>query len=93
VLVPFAYPPLPATPGAMRALTSQSWTVGVRAFYDRLEPEPSRPHDLCELLGQAPVQLLGSESPPTPLSALTLEYGRELTAVTAGHNVVVVSAP
>lgn len=92
-LVCFPYPPLPAAAGGPRALTAQTWPVQVTVRYSRLAARPPVPHDLCDLLAQAPATLLDRVSPPSPLPDQSLAYGRELTAVTHGHTIVLVSTP
>jgi hypothetical protein len=93
VLVCFPYPPLPAAAGGPRALSAQTWPLQLRVRYSRLPESPSVPHDLCDLLAQAPATLLDRVSPPSPLPDQLLAYGRELTAVTHGHNIVLVATP
>jgi hypothetical protein len=96
VAVVFPYPEpsgLDGSPPSLerRALSAQSWTVQLRAFAAaQADPVPARP-DLCTVLTQPEATLLAGESPATPLTDATLDYGRELVLRTSPQSVLVLT--
>jgi hypothetical protein len=96
VFFPYPEPPgLDTSPPGLgaRALAEQRWDhIAVEASYSRLTiPEsnglPTVPGpDLADLLSQEPAILLDSDSPFTPLTEVTLEFGRELVVRSAAES-------
>ncbi len=84
-------PPLASPLSQRRALTAQSWTIELRAFYQPVTSPPGLP-DLCTLLSQAPANLLGALSPGEPLTQVEAAYGVETVLRTAGLSVLLVAA-
>jgi len=82
IVVPFPYPepinpPFTSPPGPRKALTAQSWTIELRAYYAPfLSPLTGESFpDLCAALRQLPATLLSALSPPTPLTQIEVAYG------------------
>ncbi len=78
----FAYPEPPrfsisSPPSSRRALTDQTWTIQLHAFYSPTTPVPQIP-DLCQVLNQAEANLYSNLSPALPLTETALEFGKEL---------------
>lgn len=96
VAVVFPYPEpsgLDGSPPSLerRALSTQSWTVDVRAFAaPQPDAVPDRP-DLCTVLTQPEATIVAESSPLTPLTDATLDYGRELVLRTPPQSVLVLT--
>jgi hypothetical protein len=90
VLFPYPEPPWHGTspPPGSRALSDQTWSVSVSVRYSAAATSPPAgdPPDLCGVLTQSPATLLTTPSPPLPLGAQTLAFGRELVLRTAGRS-------
>lgn len=78
LIFPFPEPAIASPPASM----PWRWPLRLHAFYTPVAAAPALP-SLCTVLSQAPARLLADTSPPVELSAVELEYGRELV-VTSG---------
>jgi hypothetical protein len=94
-VVMFPYPEpedvlLSPPPASMRSLSTQTWEVGIAAFYVADAVADDHP-DLCAVLDQRsrPAVLLADDSPVVALSTASLEYGRPLILRTAGRSELV----
>ena len=63
--------------GGPRLLSDQTWPLRFGVFYSPRTPTPRAPF-LEEVSQQAPVTLLETLSPPTPLPEIHLTFGKEL---------------
>jgi hypothetical protein len=86
VILPYPEPTTleASPPSARRSLVEQTWPLTLRVLYEPVSPVPDVP-DLCEILGQEEATLVADDSPPTPLTNVTLEFGRELVVRSAGR--------
>ncbi len=70
--------------------TEQSWTLQLDLFFSPSVAAAAIP-DLCEVLGQPPAMLSTALSPLTPLTEVTLEFGKELVIKSSSESVLWVS--
>lgn len=85
----------PSSPvSARKALPNQTWTVDLRAFFAPTAARAEIP-DICQILNQVttgPLTLLAELSPATPLTSVTLEFGRELAVTTRSRSALIFAA-
>lgn len=78
----FPYPDLGGLASGSPPLVNQPlhghvWSLEIRGHYKRWDPIPDIPN-ICEVLTQPAAQVWSADSPLSPLTAVQLEYGREL---------------
>jgi hypothetical protein len=74
VAVIFAWPKLPSSVTPPPPLSTQTWTVTLRFFYEHLAERPL----LADVLGQAEGRLLDDDAPEQPHTPPAMRYGTEL---------------
>ncbi len=96
LMFPYPEPPTPlpdvspVSPplGERSPLTSQRWPIELSARYSSTATVPKIP-DLCQVLAQASAQLIGA-LPATPLSEVSIEFGKELVARTTAKSTLII---
>ncbi len=92
----FPYPDLDRLASGSPPLVDQPlhgnvWSLELRSHYKRLDPIPDIPN-ICEVLAQPTAQLWSGDSPLLPLTAVQLEYGRELIVKSTPRSELLISS-